>query len=674
MILRKSITAKFIAAVFVVLLTGQILGTALFVLNMRASLLDSLETRMRRISAIVAGASAAPLLSYDYSQMDAYLEEIVKDQEISSVTVRDSNGNVVREKISAVEINEESINSFRLKRKQIMKADVASSGEKIGEVVIEYSAFKINEDISENLFVVALYQFVLLLLVVFVMMLLFRRNIKNPVLSINTAIEKITSGDFSTLVPDLGENEIGGIAKGVKLLEGRLSMMIAKMSSTAVSVSMAIKQVEHTYKNVIGGITTQSNEVREVIRSISNASKSQAEISDSTEKLSSFSAENVSSLLEMKATSDEIALNVQRLFKASEESYSVVLQMNQAAKAIAENFGRTSSAIEDTLASVEEVGMSVREVEDHAAKSSRLAEKVHEITSEVGMMSVVNAVEGMDVISVEVRKSAEIIQRLGIRSGDIEKVLSVIKDVTEQTNLLSLNAAILAAQAGEYGKSFSVVADEIRGLSERTSSSTREIGGIVKNIQSDIRDAVYTIDSTRKKVEEGNDLVIKVGEALRDILNASVQSTQMTKAIERATEEQSLGLRQINHAIDDIRKMMSNVAKSTKEQDNDLGHMLEGAGEVKEVAELSKRGAVEQADGIRMITRNLELADDRINRINEAILSQKKLNSGIIEAMDRISRTGGVTVRDMEDVTVSLKTLIHEIETLKQDMEVFKLK
>jgi methyl-accepting chemotaxis protein len=118
------------------------------------------------------------------------------------------------------------------------------------------------------------------------------------------------------------------------------------------------------------------------------------------------------------------------------------------------------------------------------------------------MMSVVNAIEGMENISEEVKKSAEIIQRLGIRSVDIEKILSVIKDVTEQTNLLSLNAAILAAQAGEYGKSFSVVADEIRGLSERTSSSTREIGGIVKTIQQDIKDAVFTIDSAKEKVEE----------------------------------------------------------------------------------------------------------------------------------------------------------------------------
>jgi methyl-accepting chemotaxis protein len=94
-----------------------------------------------------------------------------------------------------------------------------------------------------------------------------------------------------------------------------------------------------------------------------------------TEKLLSFSAENVSALLEVKGTSEEIALSVQRLFKATEDSYSVVLQMNQAAKAIAENAGSASSAVEDTSASVEEVGASVREVEEHAILSSSLLKK-----------------------------------------------------------------------------------------------------------------------------------------------------------------------------------------------------------------------------------------------------------------------------------------------------------
>jgi len=298
---------------------------------------------------------------------------------------------------------------------------------------------------------------------------------------------------------------------------------------------------------------------------------------------------------------------------------------------------------------------------------------VKEITSDIGMLSIVNAVEGMDKISAEVKESSDIVQRLGARSADIEKVLSVIKDVTEQTNLLSLNAAILAAQAGEYGKSFSVVADEIRALSERTASSTREIGGIVKTIQQDIRDAVFSIDSASSKVEEGNGLVIKVGDALKEILTASEYSTEMTKAIERATEEQSLGLRQVTAAIEDIRKMMHSVAKATSEQDNALSYLLEGVGEVKEVADLSKRGTEEQAIGTRGISKNLELANEWITSINDAVLNHNKLNESIVLAIEQISSMGVSTVKDMEEVSLSLNALFEEIGVLKKEMEVFKI-
>lgn len=668
MILRKSITARFIVAVFAVLLAGQILGTVLFVLNARSSLLGSLEERIRRTSANAAVVCFPSLQGGDFTQIDAYLKEFVKDGEITAVRLLDAGGKVVREKVKG------DNSAGPAGKSLLLKTPVVSSGQKVGEVAVDYNAEKINQDIYKNAVVISGYQLVLLVCVGLVMMLLFRRNITNPVYSINKAIEKITLGDLTTPVPDLGENEIGDIAKGIAFLEARLSLIIAKLNSTAVNVSMATKQVDHTYHSVVEGITTQTNAIKNIINSVQKATKSQGDISDNTEKLSSFSADNVSALLEVKETSGEIASNIQRLFKATEDSYSVVLQMNQTAKAISENASSASSAVEDTSASVEEVGASVREVEEHARESSKLAEKVQEITSSAGMMSVVNAIEGMENISEEVKKSAEIIQRLGIRSVDIEKILSVIKDVTEQTNLLSLNAAILAAQAGEYGKSFSVVADEIRGLSERTSSSTREIGGIVKTIQQDIKDAVYTIDSAKGKVEEGNTLVVNVGAALREILNASIHSTEMTKAIERATEEQSLGLKQITAAIEEIRKMMSSVAKSTKEQDNALSYLLEGSGEVKEVAELSKRGAFEQAEGTKLISRNLELASERINQINEAILNQKKLNDSIIYAMDEIGNVGTSTAQDMEDVSVSLKTLVQEIETLKQDMEVFKIK
>lgn len=674
MIFRKSITARFIASVFVILLAGQLTVTVILFLHTKSTLFDSLQKRINKAATIISGVSSAPILSYDYATIDTYLQETVKDEDINAIHIYDKDGKVIREKIKQVDTDIKTINPFLYKKTMTMRVPVVATGEKIGELVVNYSAKTVNESISKSMILISLLQGIMLVVLGVVMMFLFNRDIKKPVQKIIRAIEQITTGDLSAHVPDVGENEIGSIGKGIIFLEERLLTIVTKLNSTAVNVSMAIKQVEMMYKSVTDGIAKQSAALKDMMQSLHNANKAQAEILSNTEKLSSFSSENVSSLLETKATAEEIAVNTQRLYKATEDSYSVVVEMTQTAKAISANASEAVSAVEDTSSSVEEIGVSIKEVEEHARESSKLAEKVKEVASETGMLAVVNAVEGMDGISEEVKKSAEIITHLGARSADIEKVLSVIKDVTEQTNLLSLNAAILAAQAGEYGKSFSVVADEIRGLSERTASSARDIGLIVKNIQKDIKDAVRSIDKTQLRVDEGNTLVIKVGEALRETLNASIHSTEMTKAIEKATEEQSLGLKQITMAMDDIRKMMSSVARSTSEQEKSLSYLLDGAGEVREVADISKRGTEEQAAGTKIISKNLELANEKIIQINQAVASQKKLNDGSGAAMEQIRVLGESTVRDMQEVSNSLNTLFEEIGVLKKEMEVFKIR
>ncbi len=673
MMLGKSITVKFIATVFGVLLAVQSIGTIAFMIHIRSSFLEEINMRMSRSAAIVAGVSMAPLLSYDFALIDTYLDEVSKDEEINSIHILDAQGKVAREKVKNDDSDISSLNPFFLKKAMTITMPVNSAGTKLGEVSIHFSGRSVNDNIMKSMVIIIFYQLMALVILGFVMVYFFQKKVKRPVQEINGLIEKITNGDLTATIADLGDDEIGSIAKGVGVLEQRLTQMITRINETAVNVGMAIKQVDHTYRIASEGISTQAAAVKNGIRSIQLANKSQREVSESIEKLLSFSTENVTSLLEMKATAEEMSSQTQRLFRSTEDSYSVVLEMSQTSKSISANSGQALSAVEDTSASVEEIGVSVREVEEHAIDSSTIADKVKEITSGVGMMSVVNAVEGMEGISDQVQKSAEIIQRLGARSVDIEKVLSVIRDVTEQTNLLSLNAAILAAQAGEYGKSFSVVADEIRALSERTASSTREIGGIVKTIQKDIKDAVYAVDNAKIKVEDGNTLVVKVGEALRDILNASIQSSDMTKAIERATGEQSLGLRQVTSAIEDIKKVIVSVTKSTKEQENALSYLLEGVGDVKEVAELSKRGAGEQAEGTRIISRNIELANERINQINKNELNQKKVNTEIIASMENINSIGTVTMQNMEDVSNSLKTLFREIEALKQEMEAFRI-
>jgi methyl-accepting chemotaxis protein len=431
MIFKKSITARFMATVIIVLLIAQSSTAVIFLLNSRSVLLDSLESRMKRAAAMIAFASSKPLINQDYALIDTYINKFFDDEEITSIHIFDSDRQVVIEKIKAEDDNVKTINPFLYKKPMSEKSPVIVDGEVQGEVVIDYSAGKINESIKRIMIITTIYQGIILVAVAVIMSFLFYRNIKVPVLRINRAIESITNGDLTVDIPVMRDHDIGSIARGITFLEEKLTMIISKFNSTAMNISMAVKQVEVMYNNIIDGLTKQSNAVKDAIKSAQEANKAQSEITVNTEKLS----------LEMKATAAEIASNNQRLYKATEDTHSAVMQLTRAAKVVTENSNEGVASVEDTSASVKEVGASIKEVDEHAKDSAKMAEKVREITSDVGMLAIVNAVDGMDKIANEVKNSADIIEQLGKRSTKIEKVLSVIKDVTEQTNLLSLNAA-----------------------------------------------------------------------------------------------------------------------------------------------------------------------------------------------------------------------------------------
>jgi len=148
-------------------------------------------------------------------------------------------------------------------------------------------------------------------------------------------------------------------------------------------------------------------------------------------------------------------------------------------KEVANNSAELAGAAQETQSAIMQIASSVKEVEQRAKESSVLSDKVKTDATTFGMSSIGKAIDGMQDIKVSVEKTAGYIKKLGGRSEEIGKILNIIDEVTDQTTLLALNAAILAAQAGEHGKGFSVVADEIKNLAERTSESTQEIGELI---------------------------------------------------------------------------------------------------------------------------------------------------------------------------------------------------
>ena len=252
---------------------------------------------------------------------------------------------------------------------------------------------------------------------------------------------------------------------------------------------------------------------------------------------------------------------------ATQEAKKVSGQLLQAAQ-------KQSTEIQGTGQSVAQMALSMNEASKNAGASAKVAEtSLH--AAEKGAQAVQNAIRGMNDIRDQMQETSKRIKRLGESSQEISEIVQLISDITEQTNVLALNAAIQAASAGEAGRGFTVVAEEVQRLAERSAEATKHIGAIVKSIQRDTQDAVEAMERTTQGVVEGTRTADEADRALREIGQVSNRLAELIGSISDATQRQAsaatgvaasmkgiLGVTQLT--MDGTRKSAASVEKLTE--------------------------------------------------------------------------------------------------------------
>ncbi len=251
---------------------------------------------------------------------------------------------------------------------------------------------------------------------------------------------------------------------------------------------------------------------------------------------------------------------------------SALLNVSESASAVASSSTQISSSSEEMAAGAQEqtaqaseVATAVEEMTHTILENTKSASLAAETAKNAGLKAqeggevVEDTIKGMFRISEVVQKAATTVQALGTSSDQIGEIIQVIEDIADQTNLLALNAAIEAARAGEQGRGFSVVADEVRKLAEKTTKATKEIAGMIKQIQKDSEDAVYSIKDGTTEVENGKVLANKAGDVLKEIINNAEKVTNVSMQVAEASEVQAGAAEQITRHIESI----SNVTQET---------------------------------------------------------------------------------------------------------------
>ena len=243
---------------------------------------------------------------------------------------------------------------------------------------------------------------------------------------------------------------------------------------------------------------------------------------------------------------------------AAIQMHSTAEQMSTSTEELAAQASTIATACEEMSATSSEIARNCHNAANDSAKANDAAR--------IGAQVVEETVSVMGRIADRVRSTAQTVETLGSRSDQIGQIIGTIEDIADQTNLLALNAAIEAARAGEQGRGFAVVADEVRALAERTTRATREIGEMIKSIQSETKSAVSAMDEGVRQVEQGTIEAAKSGEALNHILDQIASVTSQVNQIAVAAEEQTATTMEINNNIQQITEVAHITSTSSHEE------------------------------------------------------------------------------------------------------------
>jgi len=378
------------------------------------------------------------------------------------------------------------------------------------------------------------------------------------------------------IATDVSDQFLNAIAYNEKLardldVSGQASYESAKwllIVTSAISTLLLIGIGWFIYSQISGGLRMAQTTISRIENSLDFTLRAEVsgndEISVMLRAFNQLVARMQTNLRELLQGVEQVAGNAQRL--------------QSSANRVSEGSGSQNASTSHMAASVEEMTVSINHVADQAKTTSEQSNEVGNKAS-AGQGVIAHTVDNIHAIAGAVDNAAHDIQQLEAKGREIESVINIIRAVAEQTNLLALNAAIEAARAGEQGRGFAVVADEVRSLAARTATSTKEISEIINAIQSVSASAVKRMREATEKVELGVEGASQANETMEEICRVATESVSLVADISHAIREQGAATNSIAQQVENVAQMVdenTQAANETADLANDLSKISEG--------------------------------------------------------------------------------------------------
>ena len=516
--------------------------------------------------------------------------------------------------------------------------------------------------------------FVLLIAVagVIAIVRLISEDMRRSIVALRETADTMARGDLRRSRILESEDELGDLWRAFETMSTGFRSTVKSLADAADRFDATAGEISIVADGVTSASEQQVRRIQQASELMVSINSQVMEVAGSAQDLNLSVEESSSSILELGSAGDELNDTASVLGGKVEEVSSSIEQMVRSVKQVSSSSDGLADVAAETSASMEEMASAMRAVDTTAELTANLSRNVVE-SAELGQAKVSQTIDGMQAIRDATDTAEKVIRGLGARTKEIGAILDVIDDVAEETNLLALNAAIIAAQAGEHGRAFSVVADEIKELADRVLASTKEIGGLIRAVQDESDNAVGAIEVGSQSVASGVELSAEAGLSLEEITSSSRESGQRIAEIVSAVREQTKAASHVVALMDTVRDGVTAIVSAAADQDRGNEVVYRSSITMREVTQQVRRTTEEQSRGFGRIRGSIEGVREVVENVNGSLNEQSTACSQVAEFLDEVfERT-----RSNEDAAKamgnSIRGLASQAEALREHVGKFKI-
>ena len=504
-----------------------------------------------------------------------------------------------------------------------------------------------------------------------VFVLLASRKLATRVKRLSAVMDQAAEGNLTVRGIDLSADEVGMLNSNFNEMLQRLAGMMANIRRAADELRTIGQSVDTVARQGVSSAETQTHAAASTKEAALQIRRSVEEVGALVEGLSESATVNASSIQQMTTSTVEINQLVEHLVLAVERVSDSIERMAGAQKAINTGVNRLLENSSHATTLVLEMDQSVRQIEQNAQATARISGDVLR-DAELGNIAVETTINGMDQIRSSSCTVQQAIENLSVHAASIGTILQVIDEVTEQTKLLALNASIIAAQAGEHGKGFGVVAHEIKELARRTTASTREIAEIVNGVKDETEKAVTAIHLSEQAVGDGEVLSRRSGDALRKIVDGVKTATDQVTAIAHTTELHAQQSDRMRSAVAEVTSMVEQIVQAFGEQTRDTEVINRSAENMHELVTRVHIQTKAHNDAGSGVADSSETIVKMIEGIREACQVQTESSERIVQAAAEMAATATGNLTTTKVMEGAVAGLSGQIDNLDREVAGFK--